>query len=176
MLLDLCSRGHSAKESLQHIVSEQPHIEYRQLAIVDQSRQADAYTGAKALGISEQAIGQHAVAIGNLLDNPAVVQAIIENFETVTAKSPETPLAMRLLDAMDAGAAAGGEAGPIQSAGLLLASDADWPSVDLRVDWHDTPLQELRALWQRYQPQLEDYKTRARDPRTAPAYGVPGDL
>ncbi len=174
-LLDLCASGLTADDALQQIINNQPHVEFRQLAIVDQSSQVAAYTGSEALGISAQATGQQSVAIGNLLDNEQVVQTMVDHFEKITANNPEQPLAKRLLEAMDAGANAGGEAGPVQSAGLLLVSDADWPTVDLRVDWHETPLQELDALWQRYQPQLDDYKTRARDPRIAPSYGVPGD-
>ena len=47
--------------------------------------------------------------------------------------------------------------------------------VDLRVDWDDTPITALRSLWQVYEPQMDDYVTRALDPGSAPAYGVPGD-
>jgi uncharacterized Ntn-hydrolase superfamily protein len=50
-----------------------------------------------------------------------------------------------------------------------------WPVVDLRVDWSDgEPVAELQQLWQRYQPQMQDYITRAEAPQQAPAYGVPG--
>ena len=51
-----------------------------------------------------------------------------------------------------------------------------WPVADLRVDWTEgCPVQELQALWQIYEPQLEAYVTRAKDPTGAPSYGVPGD-
>ena len=77
---------------------------------------------------------------------------------------------------MEAGVAAGGEAGPIHSAGLKLVRDVPWPVADLRVDWTETyQVEALRQLWEIYSPQLEDYVTRALDPRTAPRYGVPGD-
>jgi uncharacterized Ntn-hydrolase superfamily protein len=50
-----------------------------------------------------------------------------------------------------------------------------WPVADLRVDWHDAPLNELARLWTVWQPQLSDYITRALNPGVAPSYGVPGN-
>jgi uncharacterized Ntn-hydrolase superfamily protein len=85
-------------------------------------------------------------------------------------------LAERLLCALEAGVNAGGEEGPTHSAALLVTSEQSWPLVDLRVDWSDDPVDELRALWSRYQPQMQDYLDRALNPSAAPAYGVPGDL
>ena len=78
--------------------------------------------------------------------------------------------------ALESGIVAGGEKGPVKSAGLLVVDKQIWPLVDLRVDWsEDDPVAGLRDLWERYQPQMRDYVTRALDPRSAPAYGVPGD-
>jgi uncharacterized Ntn-hydrolase superfamily protein len=70
---------------------------------------------------------------------------------------------------------AGGEAGPVHSAGLLVTGDVEWPIADLRVDWHDDPVSELQTVWAVYRPQLQDYVTRALDPTAAPGYGVPGE-
>ena len=86
------------------------------------------------------------------------------------------PLAEKLLTALEAALDAGGEMGPVRSAGLLVAGRATWPHVDLRVDWSEQPVEALRAHWQVYASQLEDYLTRANDPDAAPAYGVPGNL
>jgi len=82
----------------------------------------------------------------------------------------------RLLDALKAGVDAGGEAGPLHSAGLLIGGDVSWPRVELRIDWDDDPIAKMYARWAVYEPQIEDYITRAIDPRKAPSYGVPGDL
>ena len=88
----------------------------------------------------------------------------------------ELHLAARLLNALEAGLAAGGEEGPVHSAALLVADEQPWPLVDLRVDWDERdPIAVLRNLWTDYQPQMQDYVTRALDPASAPAYGVPGD-
>ena len=82
----------------------------------------------------------------------------------------------RLLIAMQAALDAGGEAGPIHSAGMKLVREVAWPVADLRVDWTEgDPIAELAALWKLYAPQLDAYVTRAIDPRQAPSYGVPGD-
>jgi len=82
----------------------------------------------------------------------------------------------RLIEALTAGLSAGGEAGPVHSAGLVVVRDVPWPVADLRVDWHDAdPIGELARLWQRYKPQMDDYVARALNPERAPFYGVPGE-
>jgi len=87
----------------------------------------------------------------------------------------DTELAGRLIAALRAGLHAGGEAGPLHSAGLIVVSDVPWPVTDLRVDWSDDPIAELAALWHLWGPQAEAYRLRALDPTKAPGYGVPGD-
>jgi uncharacterized Ntn-hydrolase superfamily protein len=125
------------------------------------------------LGVHAQAQGCDAVSAGNLLANPGVPRAIIAAFE---AAGDGADLGDRVMAAMEAGLAAGGEAGPIRSCGLLIVDEVAWPVADLRVDWHDAPLEELARLWAVWRPQLADYVTRALNPETAPSYGVPGDV
>ena len=82
----------------------------------------------------------------------------------------------RLIAAMRAAVAAGGEEGPVHSAGMKLVDKVSWPVADLRIDWTgDCPIEALARLWEIYQPQLDAYVTRALDPTAAPSYGVPGD-
>jgi uncharacterized Ntn-hydrolase superfamily protein len=81
-----------------------------------------------------------------------------------------------VIAALHAGRAAGGEAGPIRSAGLVVVDREAWPIADLRVDWHDAPLTALAALWDMWAPQMQDYVMRALNPAAAPSYGVPGDI
>jgi len=77
---------------------------------------------------------------------------------------------------LQAGIDAGGEEGDTHSGGLLVAHEQPWPLVDLRVDWtDDCPGQVLRDLWDRYEPEMQPYLTRALNPSDAPSYGVPGD-
>ncbi|MOA26753.1 hypothetical protein D3C78_1475680 [compost metagenome] len=115
--------------------------------------------------------GEQCAAAGNLLSGPEVIEAMVRAFEAAPGM-----LADRLLAAMHAAMAAGGEAGPVHSAALKVVGDLTWPIVDLRVDWADEdPIGQLDGLWQAYRPQMQDYLTRALDPTAAPSYGVPGD-
>ena len=95
---------------------------------------------------------------------------MIAAFETAPGHLGE-----RLMRALEAGLHAGGEAGPVHSAGLKLADRLEWPLVDLRIDWANDPIGMLRTAWDVYAPQMQAYVERAEDPTRAPSYGVPGD-
>lgn len=171
-VLDLLADGMSAAEALARITRDRPHIEHRQLAVVDSHGATAHFTGTETLGTHGAAEGPACVAVGNLLAAAAVPQAMAAAF----TKNPGRPLADRLLAALAAGQDAGGEVGPVRSAGLLVVDEAVWPVIDLRIDWNeDDPIAALSALWRAYEPQMVDYVTRARDPEAAPSYGVPGD-
>lgn len=157
--------------ALDDIVSAAPHIEHRQLVVVSAAGDARAHTGAAALGTHGHRIGSGCAAAGNLLADEWVLDAMIESF----AASAADDLGDRLIRALRAAVDAGGETGPVHSAGLLVTGDVEWPIVDLRVDWHDDPIAALATAWEVYRPQLEDYVTRALDPTAAPGYGVPGE-
>ena len=77
-------------------------------------------------------------------------------------------LAERLVGALEAGAAAGGEFKQIKSAALLVVHEQEFPLVDLRVELDRTPLAELRFLWETYQPQMERFVTQVIDPDSLP--------
>ncbi|WP_042370036.1 DUF1028 domain-containing protein [Streptacidiphilus neutrinimicus] len=172
-LLDLLAAGAGAADAVAHTVATEPLVAWRQLTAVGVSGAPAAYSGEHALGAHAQVVGADCVAAGNLLAHPDVPQAMVDAF---TAR-PERPLAHRLLDGLAAALAAGGEAGPVHSAGLLLADAAPWPVTDLRVDWTEgDPVAELAALWQLWEPQQDSYLQRALAPDLAPSYGVPGDL
>ncbi len=168
--LELIAGGLVAADALARIQREAAHIIWRQLAAVDRHGGTAHFSGIRALGIHAAAEGKGCVAIGNLLARPGIPQAMIEAFEDASGA-----LAARLVLALEAGLAAGGETGPVRSAGLLVADRQPWPVVDLRVDWADQPIAALRALWREYAPQLEAYVTRALDPDAAPAFGAPAD-
>jgi len=155
---------------LEQLKQEEDSIEWRQLGILAANGDSATFSGEQALGIHNLAKGKNVIAMGNLLANDQVPQAMVNAFELSKGK-----LADRLLLALRAGLEAGGEMGPIQSIGLKVCSDPEWPIIDLRVDWHDDPLQELESLWQAYEPQMQAYITRAKDPANAESYGVPGD-
>jgi uncharacterized Ntn-hydrolase superfamily protein len=175
-MLDALERGADAEAALADVVASQPAniVAWRQLTAVDSYGRTAAWTGSQALGVHAQVVRDGVVVAGNLLSSPTVLGAAADAFEADAA----LPLGQRLIAGLAAALAAGGEAGPVRSAGLLIA-DADpvytWPSTDLRVDWHDQPVVELARLWQVWQPQEQAYLTRALAPDAAPSYGVPGD-
>ena len=170
-MLDLLEAGADADTAISQIVAEANHIEWRQLVLLDSSGSFALHTGEKVLGRHATAEGKQCVAAANLLANEEVPQTMVTAFEQSSGH-----LAQRLITALEAGIAAGGEEGPVRSAGVQVVHKVSWPVVDLRVDWDENPLPKLRTIWNEYQPQLEPYVTRALNPEAAPSYGVPGDL
>lgn len=171
-LLDAVAAGMSAEQAIKAISARASYLEYRQFMVLDGQGRAAVHSGAKTLGIFASAQAENAVSAGNLLANANVPQAVIKAF---MATSPYDELGARVVAAMQAGLVAGGEAGPVKSAGLIVVDREAWPIADLRVDWHDEPLSELARLWDLWRPQMYDYVTRALNPEAAPSYGVPGD-
>lgn len=170
-LLDLLQAGSPAESALSRVVAEEPHPEHRQLTVVDADGRVAHFSGARALGTYAAATGHQAVAAGNLLAGAHVVQAMIDSYQASTAATFEE----RLLAGFLGGLAAGGEEGPVRSAGLAVVESAAWRVTDLRVDDADEPAAELGRLLALWLPQKRDYLTRALDPAGAPSYGVPGD-
>jgi uncharacterized Ntn-hydrolase superfamily protein len=170
--LDALASGASAQAALDATIASEPHADYRQLIVVDDSGGTAIHTGARALGIRHEVSTENAAAAGNMLADQAVIAALLQGYLTSKATATE----QRLLDGLAAALAAGGEAGPVHSAGLQVVEDVPWPVTDLRVDWHDDPIRELHRLWTVWEPQKSDYRTRGLDPTAAPSYGVPGDL
>ena len=170
-LLDLMASGMAASEAMASVVAAAPFIEYRQLMAVDRAGQVALHSGARILGIWGTAQGDGVVAGGNMLANRQVPAAMIAGFGT------SGDLGDRLIAALCTGRDAGGEAGPLHSAGLLMVDDESWPVAELRCDWSDDadPIAAVARAWAVYAPQMAAYVQRARDPREAPKYGVPGD-
>lgn len=170
--LDLMALGADAEAACAVLRRTAPHAAYRQFTVIDCLGGTACFSGSRVLGVHAEACRRDVVSAGNLLANPGVPAAIVAAFE---AEGDAAEFGDRVLAAMTAGLAAGGEAGPIRSCGMLIVDAVAWPVADLRVDWHDAPLAELARLWAVWQPQLQDYVTRALDPGQAPSYGVPGD-
>lgn len=170
-ILDRLQQGDSAETALKNGLNTDDYHMYRQVTVLTTDGKSAFYSGEKTLGINHALSGENCVAAGNMLANQNVITAMVNAFEQHSGH-----LADRLIAAMQAGLVAGGEAGPVHSAALSIVDSPVWPIVDLRVDWTDAdPIAELSTLWQAYKPQMQDYITRALDPRSAPGYGVPGD-
>jgi len=169
--LELMLRGASAAEAIAILKRTGTHLEYRQLLAVDGAGSSAIHSGPKALGVWAEARGENVACGGNLLANDRIPRAMVDAFQ-----GSEGHLGDRLILVMRAALSAGGEAGPVRSAGLKLVRDVSWPVADLRCDWTEAcPIEELASLWQIYKPQLDAYVTRAINPSDAPSYGVPGD-
>ncbi len=169
-MLSLLNDGVSVDDAIDATVKSTPYSKFRQLGLIDSAGDGGLFTGDAVLGCFASAQGKHCVAAGNLLDNEAVPAAMIESFEQSAGS-----LGSRLLAALQAGVEAGGEAGSLHSAGMLIGGEVSWPLAELRIDWDDNPIEKMVAGWQVYEPQIEDYVTRALAPEEAPSYGVPGD-
>ena len=170
ILLDMTKYDLAPEDSIAELVKNTDFIEYRQLSVINSDEQPAAFSGKFTLGVHSQCVGEHAVGAGNLLENEDVPKAMVNAF----AESAGS-LAERLMVALKAGLAQGGEAGPVHSAGLLVVDKLEWPVINLRVDWSDTPIEDLYQLWKVYEPQVEDYIVRALNPTDSPSYGVPGN-
>ena len=169
--LDLMQGGMSASEAIAGVRDQGQHINYRQVLAIDAQGRTAIHSGTNSLGIWTDAAGVDVISAGNLLANENVPQAIVTGFEQSTGHIGD-----RLIAAMRAGLAAGGEAGPVHSAGLQICDKVAWPVADLRCDWtEDCPIDAIATAWEVYKPQLSAYVQRALDPREAPSYGVPGD-
>jgi uncharacterized Ntn-hydrolase superfamily protein len=175
-LLDELERGASAEAALESVAAVAPHAAHRQLAVVDAEGRSAAWSGGLTLGVHGTRTGRGWAAAGNMLASESVLEALGAAFGEATG---ESELEARLLAALAAGLEAGGEEGPLHSAGLLVADAVEWPVTNLRVDWAaddgSGPIAELARLWEVWGPQRDDYVTRALEPASAPAYGVPGD-
>ena len=170
LILDQLAHGKSAAAALAAVIAGRKYIDYRQLLVVDAAGGRAIHSGGQVLGNWGEALGRDCAAGGNLLADAGVPEAMVAGFERATGH-----LGDRLIAALQAGLAAGGEAGPIHSAGMKVADTLDWPLVDLRIDWSEDPVAALATAWEIYRPQMAAYVQRAINPTIAPSYGVPGE-
>jgi len=168
-ILDI--RAVEPSDALTQALAASEWSEYRQVTVIDARGRTAFFSGNQTLGVYHAVAGDQCVAAGNMLAGQAVIDAMVQAFETASGH-----LAERLLAGMAAGLAAGGEAGPVHSAALKVVGEVIWPIIDLRVDWaEEDPIGQLDGLWRAYRPQMQDYLTRALNPTAAPSYGVPGN-
>ena len=124
----------------------------RQFHVVDRNGATAAHTGRECIAWCGHRAGAHYSVAGNMLAGPAVLEETARVYE----QSSSRPFAERLIAAMQAGEAAGGDKRGKQAAALLIHTTEDYPFLDLRVDDHAEPLLELKRLLgaslERYQP------------------------
>ncbi|MGV9625376.1 DUF1028 domain-containing protein [Streptomyces sp. NPDC003487] len=173
-LLDALADHGDAQRALNDVTGaarNEKTIDYRQLTVLGRSGPGFAYSGARTLGTHASATADGAVAAGNMLSGEHIPGVLLDAYAAATGELEE-----RMLAALRAAVAAGGEEGPLHSAGLAVVADVDWRVTDLRVDWAANPVDRLGELLDVWLPQRDDYVRRGLDPASAPSYGVPGDL
>jgi uncharacterized Ntn-hydrolase superfamily protein len=163
-MLERLREGAAPAAILKDFEKSEPGIGWRQLAIIDAKGQAAFFNGSNIYSVFKGVVGRDCVAVGNIIRNTDVVDAMVKSFEANEAE----PLAERLMRAIEAGDEAGGELKQIKSAGLMVAHRESFPFVDLRVDLDPRPLVQLRFLWELYQPTADEYVVRAVNPDSAP--------
>lgn len=145
--LQMLSAGKSAQETLDALLADDPGRQQRQVAIVDSKGGVAHFTGERCLHWAGAKSGEHFVCLGNILAGPEVVEEMAQAFTRT-----EGMLADRLMAAMQAGQKAGGDRRGQQSAALLVLKEGagyagfDDRMIDLRVDDHRRPLDELQRL------------------------------
>lgn len=164
-------QGFDARFAVEAMKAASSFPEHRQLAVVDSGGGSRAFTGRKALSIHADFCSEGVASVGNLLSDPAIPEAMARHF----SGEAELALPERLISSVEVGFRMGGEMDQERSIALLVHTDAPFAYVNLRVDYSESPLEDLKRLWEVYGPQAEDYKRRALDPEHAPSFGVKGD-
>ena len=149
--LKLLAAGTSPEDAVKQLTDADPQRAVRQLGIVNAAGKAATFTGSECNAWAGGRIGENFAAQGNILAGEAVVTAMADSFEKSAASGKE--LGQRLLDALKAGQAAGGDKRGMQSAALLIVHEG-WGYAglndryrDLRVDDHGQPIRELQRIY-----------------------------
>jgi uncharacterized Ntn-hydrolase superfamily protein len=150
--LDAMGRQLDPAVIIAQLTSADEGRDQRQLHMIDNSGKSAAHTGAACVDWCGHFAGAGFSVAGNMLAGPQVIAATATAFEANAA----LPFAQRLIVALAAGEAAGGDKRGKQAAALLVYSTEDYPALDLRVDDHSDPMLELQRLYdkslERYQP------------------------
>ena len=148
----LLAEGHSPQQVVDRLTSADAGRDQRQLHVLPAHGRAAAWTGAACIDWCGHRTEEAFSVAGNMLAGPAVLQATADAY----LRTEGLDLAERLLAAMAAGEAAGGDKRGKQSAALRIHADEDHPQLDIRVDDHEEPMRELERLYrvslERFQP------------------------
>lgn len=160
--LDRLARGEVPSQVVDALVANDAGREHRQLHLIDDDGRAAAYTGAQCIGWCGHWTADGFSVAGNMLAGEGVIADTAAAFR----RHAELPLAERLIAAMKAGEAAGGDKRGKQAAALRIVTTEDYPLLDLRVDDHVDPLAELQRLYEvsleRFQAFVSCLPSRAR--------------
>jgi uncharacterized Ntn-hydrolase superfamily protein len=160
--LALLSQGVKPADVLHSLLADDAGREHRQFHLIDAEGTVAAHTGIQCLEWSGQVTGIGFSVAGNMLAGPQVIEDTAQAYDA----GCDLPFAERLIAAMIAGEAAGGDKRGKQAVALLICTTEAYPFLDLRVDDHPEPIEELRRLYvkslERYQPFVACLPGRAR--------------
>jgi uncharacterized Ntn-hydrolase superfamily protein len=162
--LKLLDIGYKAPGVIEELVRADPYAEYRQLGVIDDDGFAAARTGKMNRDFAGHHVGKNYIALGNVLTGEHVLDAM----ENVFITNPDEDLEDRLMKALEAGRDAGGQHGGQQSASIQIFDTKPFPYVDLRVDFHEEPVGELRRVFDVFKPAIPYYNLRQVDARVKP--------
>jgi uncharacterized Ntn-hydrolase superfamily protein len=159
--LALLRAGVPAPEVVERLTAPDEGRDHRQLHVIDAQGRIGQYTGAKCVDWCGAVAGDGFSVAGNMLAGRGVIEETARSYA-----SSKKPFAERLIEALEAGQAAGGDKRGKQSAALLIYSGEEYPELNLRVDDHAEPLAELRRLYdkahERFVPYLKCSPSKAR--------------
>jgi len=145
--LDALARGYGAADTIATLLAADEGRDQRQVHLLPVHGPGAAHTGSACVDWCGHLVLDGLSVAGNMLAGPRVIEASAEAY----LASAGRPMAERLLAALDAGEAAGGDKRGKQSTALRIHRDEDYPSLDLRVDDHAEPFIELRRLYEKSQ-------------------------
>jgi uncharacterized Ntn-hydrolase superfamily protein len=143
--LEMLARGSTAADVVAKLTTADNGRDHRQLHVIDAQGLTAAHTGSACIDWCGHRAGPGYSLAGNMLAGPRVLDDSAEAYERHT----DLPFAERLLAALDAGDAAGGDKRGKQAAALLIVTTEDYPFLTLRVDDHAEPFIELRRLYEK---------------------------
>ncbi len=160
--LELLAQQFSPEQTIARLIATDQGRDQRQLHILPFKGLPAAHTGSACVDWCGHLLEDSLSVAGNMLAGPKVIEHTAQAFKDARGK----PMGERLLAALDAGQAAGGDKRGKQSASLKIHNDEDYLQLDLRVDDHEEPFVELRRLYdkslERFQPFLECLPSRHR--------------
>jgi uncharacterized Ntn-hydrolase superfamily protein len=147
------SDGLSVNQTIEQLLEDDPDRERRQLAMVDKNGTVGAFTGSDTVPWQGHLVGRGFVVAGNMLTGPETLQAMYNTFEALENVS----LPERLLATLKSGQEAGGDKRGKQSSALYVVHEEEYPFVDIRVDEHSNPVEELIRVYEVCQRDLFPY-------------------
>lgn len=141
--IELLRNGLDARQVLERLMHNDPEIELRQFAVMDGSGTSAVWTGSTCLDWAGHAVFPNLCIQGNRLTGADVIPAVREAFDA----HADLPLAGRLVEALAAGDAHGGDRKKEHSATIYVVEREEYPLWDIRIDEHDDPIGELRRVY-----------------------------